>query len=506
VGSWADGRLPNRILVVRVLPLGLLAAIVLAVSGCGGTATEKGSVPEGAEFAPGNAAFYLAGVTDPESEQWDKADKLLSRFPGREKFLAEFRKDMSKENLSWQRDIKPALPDEIHLVAVDFSGNTFVGYAKPKNEAKFDKLLESGDETTVHRKIDGWTVFSDSDAAIDKFASARSSSDRSLSDTDAFKEAMGKLPEDAAVRGYVNGDALYDFIAKEAATDPDTQSFRQFSQAFGKIESLSFSAAAEDEGVAVEAAYSATKEQKVGSFSAGLDDAVPDGALLYYSFGNLEDALNQILETADKNFPEFKSQRDQFEGALGFSLANDLFPLFSKEGGVALYRGYPIPGVVFLLDVSGKEDKARNVVRRVTAIAELGGEAQKRTFDVEGAEATELKFPVEGFSLFLAVADGKAVVTTTEKLLRESLGDGDKLADDATFQAARDASDAPDESIGFLYLNLQDGLPWAFDYAEREGSPVPADARANTKPLESAFLYSEKDGKRISLSGFLTIK
>jgi Protein of unknown function (DUF3352) len=490
---------------MRLVRLGLLATIVLAASGCGGT-TQSGSVPEGAEFAPASAAFYMVGVTDPASEQWDKADKLLGRFPGRGKFLDEFRKELKQDNLSWERDIKPALPDEVHLVALDFEGDSFVGYAKPKDEARFNKLVESGDDPNVHRKIDGWTVFSDTNKAIDKFASAHSASDRSLADTDAFKDAMERLPADAAVRGYLTGERLYALIAKEAATDPDTQSFQRFSDAFGKLESLSFSAAAEDDGVAVQAGYKTSREQDVGSFSSSLDDAVPSGALLYYSFGNLEDAFNQVLDTADKNFPEFKTQRDQVEGALGFSLVDDLFPLFSKEGGVAIYKGYPIPGVVFLLDVSGNEEKAQNVVKRVTAIAELGGEATTRKFKVEGADATELTFPLEGFSLFLAVADGRAVVTTTEKLLRDTLGGGDKLADDALFTQARDASDAPDKSLGFLYLNLEDGLPWAFDYAEREGETVPPDARANTRPLGSALLYAQKDGKRITLSGFVTIK
>lgn len=479
--------------------------MVLAVSGCG-SEKKSGTVPEGAEFAPASAAFYLVGVTDPASEQWDKADKLLAKFPGREKLLSEFRKDLKKDNLTWEQDIKPALPDQVHLVAVDFEGDSFVGYAKPKDEGKFDKLIESGDDPMVHRKIEGWTVFSDSKAAIDKFASARSASDESLKDSNEFKNAMGKLPDDAAVRGYLNGEALYAFLAKEAGSDPDAESFQKFADAFGRLESLSFSATAGDEGVGVEAAYSATREQKISSFSAGLDDKVPSGALLYYSFGNLEDAFNQLLDTADKNFPDFKTQREQIEGALGFSLANDLFPLFSQEGGVALYRGYPIPGVVFLLDVSGKEDKARNVVKRVTALASLGGEAETRSFKVEGADATELSFPLEGFSIFMAVGDGTAVVTTTEKLLRATLGGGDKLADDSLFEDARDVSNAPDESVGSLYLNLRDLLPWAFDYAENTGETVPADARANTKPLESAFFYSEKDGKRISLTGFLTIK
>src|SRR5215211_277884 len=230
--------LPPNMCPMRLVRLCLLAAIVLAVSGCGG-ATQSGPIPEGAEFAPASAAFYMVGVTDPESEQWDKADKLLARFPGREKLLGEVRKSLRKDDLSWEADLKPALPDEIHLVALDFEDDSFVGYAKPKDEARFNKLLESGDDPTVHRKIDDWTVFSDTTKALDRFASAHSSSGDSLADTDEFKDAIADLPEDAALRGYLSGKSLYDLIRKEAATDPDARDFQKFSQSFGKLESLS---------------------------------------------------------------------------------------------------------------------------------------------------------------------------------------------------------------------------------------------------------------------------
>jgi len=479
---------------MRVLRIGLLVAIVLAVSGCGAK-KKSGSVPAGAEFAPASAVFYMVGVTDPDSGQWRNAEKLLNRFPGRGKLLAEVRK-----NLAWEGDIRPALPTEVHVVALDFESDNFVGYAKPKDEAKFNKLIESGDDPLVHRKIDGWTVFADATNKIDQFEAARKTA--SLADENAFTEAMAELPEDAALRGYVSGKSIQAELDKEAAEDPDLKSFQNLTKGFGSLESVSFSVAVEEDGVGVEAAYSSDPEVKLGSYSPGLDDALPAGALFYVSFGDLEDAFNDVLAAADKSFPEFKSQRSQIEEALGFSLKDELFPLFSQEGAVAIYEGRPIPGVVFMLAVDD-EEKARNVVKRVAAIAELGGEATTRKFKVEGADATELQFPLEGFAVFMAVQDGKAVVTSTEKLLRASLGGGDKLSGDSVYEQARNASDAPDSNVGFLYTNLKDGLPWLFEISEE---PIPGDVRKNIEPLQSAFFYAKKGGGRISLSGFLTIK
>src|SRR6266545_7675957 len=106
--------------VMRVLRIGVLVAVVFAASGCGATEKQAGSVPAGAEFAPASSAVYISGVTDPSSTQWEKADKLLGRFPGREKLLASFRKELRKDDLTWERDIKPALGDELNLVLLSF--------------------------------------------------------------------------------------------------------------------------------------------------------------------------------------------------------------------------------------------------------------------------------------------------------------------------------------------------------------------------------------------------
>jgi hypothetical protein len=489
--------------MMRHLHLVVVAALALAAAGCG-SETKKSELPAGAAFAPASAAAYIAGVTDPSSEQWRNADHLLSRFPGRSKLLDELRKEFRKDGLSWERDIKPALGPDINVVWLDFAdgGDNVVGYAKPKDRAKFIKLLESGDDPTAFREIEGWTVFADKKKQLDRFAAARRSG--SLADDDTFRSAMEKLPEEPAVRGYVSGKSINQALEREAADDPDARTFRQVYSGFGKLESLAFSASAETEGVRLEAASKSDPEPDIGNYSPALADHLPSGALLYVSFGNLEDFLGGALDAVDESVPGFKTQRAQFEDALGFRLKADLFPLFSREGGLAVYRGRPIPGIVFMLDVEGKEDKAQSVMRRFGALAALGGEAKTRTFKVGGVEAREIEF-LEGFSVFSAVDDGKLVVTTTRKRLSDSLKSGGKLADDPVYEEARRSADIPDETVGFVYANLREGLPFIIDFVEDSGDQVPADVRGNTKPLESAFLFAERDGDRFRLSGFLAI-
>lgn len=490
---------------MRLFRIALLASVALAVSGCGAT-KDGSSGPAGADFAPASSAVYLSGVTDPSSSQWEKADRLLGHFPGREKLLSSFRKDLLDDGLTWERDIKPGLGAEISLVLLDYedADHNYVFFTKPKDEAKFNKFIESGDDPQMHRKIDGWTVFADNEQSLDNFVRARSSDD-SLSDEGAFRDAMEGLPDDAALRGYVSGESIYAAIRKEAATDPDAKTFEQLSRSFGQLESVSFATTAEDEGVAVEAAFSNTKESKFGNYEPELDDALPSGALLYTSFGNLEDFLNGVVTSADENFPEFKTQRSQIEDAIGFQLKSDLFPLFSKEGAIAVYSGDGLtPNVLFVLRVPD-EDKAQRVVDRLAALASLSG-GTARTVKVHGVDAKEITIAEAGLSVLAAVTDGKAFVTNSRAVLELALGDSKKLTDDAVYQEARDAAGAPDETASFVYVNLESGLPYVFEFADLEPGAVTPEVTANTKPLRSAVFYAKQDGKRTSLSGFLTIK
>lgn len=490
--------------MTRLVRITLLIALALAVSGCG--ADETSVVSDGAVFAPASAPVFIELATGPDSEQWKAGERLLDKFPGKEKLLAVARKELRKEGVDWKRDVRPALPPQLYVVWLDFEneGNNVVAFAKPTNKAKFESLLETGEDALVHREVEGWTIFADSEAKLHRFEQARGSGD-SLADEKSFRDAMDGLPEGAAVRGWVSGESIRNALERELADDPDAQSFRQFTDAFGQLKFVSFSGAAEDDGVRFEAGVESNRDLDIGEFSTELDDTLPSGALLYVSFGNLEDFLNGLVKAADEASPEFRRERAQFEKALGFTLESDLFPLFSKEGAIAVYRGGELmPNVVFLLSVD--EAKANRVIERLAALAELSGDARVSKSRVAGVEVTEVRL-APGFSILAAVHDGKAYVSNSLAQIEKALGDADRLADDAAYQEAREAAGVPEETIGFYYVNLRAGLPYIFDFVEMSepGSLTP-EIRQNLEPLHSGFLFATKDGERVSVSGFLTIK
>jgi len=311
------------------------------------------------------------------------------------------------------------------------------------------------------------------------------------------------------LRGYVAAEPLYALIRKEAESDPDTQAFKAFSDSFGQLKYLSFSSSAEDEGVAVQAGYESTKGMDMGSYAADLDSTLPAGALVYLSFGDLEQYFNQALSTAGKESPELGRQLRQFQEALGFSLEDDLLPLFSKEGAIAVYNASEsVPDVLFALRVD-EEDKATELINRLAALAGLA-DIEVRPLSIQGAQGKVFAYPEDNLTIYAVVGDGKVLVSNTRGRIAAALGDGEKLSDDSVYEQAFEASSAPDETSG-VYANLKLTIPALFgllDAISESDSPeaIPPDVRANVKPLQSAILYAKQDGDRTTLSGFVTIK
>jgi hypothetical protein len=237
------------------------------------------------------------------------------QIPGRAKLTASFKKDLAKDGLTWEGDFKPALGDEVDLVLLSYkdADHNYVFFTKPKDEAKFNKVLESGgpQDRQVHTKIDGWTVFADNQKSLDNFAAAHSAGN-SLSDDDTFKDAMAGLPDDSVVRGTSRARGSPPRSRGRPRSDSDAQSFKQVTDSLGKLRYVSFSSAAEDEGSRVQRGL----RDRPGSegrvpYDAELDGTLPAGALFYVSFGNLQQAFDQGLDSASKESPEFRQQLAQ---------------------------------------------------------------------------------------------------------------------------------------------------------------------------------------------------
>ena len=485
---------------MRALLASCAAGLVLVASACGGGG--GGALPGGADAAPASASAFIAINTDFSSEQWRRATALFAKFSGSSDLLKRVERALRKENVDFERDVKPAVGPEVDVVFLDFAngGNDVVGMTQPKDKAKFEALLKKGTTPGFATEVQGWTVFADSQAKLDRFKRARENG--SLADERAFKDAVGKLDESSAVRAYVRGrdvQTALDAALVRSGAPPN------LTHAIGTLESIAASASAEPAGVRLDGGLGIEPALKPELFAATLASQLPSGALLYAALNRLDRPLDAVLALVAKSNPKFESQLGQVEAVLGLSVERDIDPLLRSESALAVYPATPIPAIVYLLKISD-EDKVRSLLDRLTAIARFAGGTKTSTHEMGGVQIQELQFVKQGFSLFTAVFNGKLLVTNRHDAARAAIEGGERLSADPLYQQARRDAAVPDQTAGFVYLNLRDGLPAAYAFAERRGSVVPQVARENTKPLETALLYAVPDGNRLRTAGFVTIK
>jgi uncharacterized protein DUF3352 len=498
---------------MRLAAPALLVALALTGAGCGGGGSKAkpgaGGVPSSASVIPASVPAFVAVNIDLESDQLKRADALAKKFPGRAKALAQIRAELTKNGVDFERDVKPALGPEVGIAWLDFAdnGNNVVGVIQPKDEAKFAALVEKANKSdpknpALTAKIGDWTAVADSQAKLDRLESAQNGA--KLADDDRFKAALGDLPADALVKAYVNGLAVRQAV-KTLPAFAGTGSVLS-GTALQQLEWISAAATAESNGLRFAAGAKAGKGG--GTYTSELVDALPAGAWTAVSFNNLAASLRKALDALSST-PGFESKRTQLEQALGFSVENDLLPLFAGEGALAVYpgpAGTSVPTVDFVLKVKD-EAKARRVLERLTALARLGSIGTVRTVDVGGVTATELSPTGTNVAVYYGVSKGLIIATNSRSGLSSVGGSGQKLADDPLFKAARSGAEAPDETNGFFYFNLHAAVPALINLV---GSLAPSqgllDARANAEALQSFFLYSTRDGDVIRAAGFLGVK
>jgi uncharacterized protein DUF3352 len=484
----------------------LAAAVALGLTACGGSTNDSsssgGKAPESAQFAPATTAFFVSVNTDFNGTQWQKANALLDKFPGRDKLVQQLESELAKEKVDFERDVKPAVGPEVGVAGLELTDNPpVVVYTKSPDPAKLKALLAKGDDKpVVTSQVEGWTVAAETQAALDRFESARK--EGSLADSSEFKDAVASVAADPGVLFYVAGSGIQKAVDQGLRESGAPQGL---SEKFGTVRSLVGTLSAEDEGVRFDEATAFADDLGLRTYSPALDEAVPAKPLLFLSVSSLDTLTRKGLDAAEKSIPNFANQRAQFEKAFGFSIENDVLPLLHGEVAVAVYGAASsgvIPVTVDVVVAVDDEAKARQLMEKVGALLELGDTGTVTKVQVGGTQATELRFTGEGFSLFWLVADGKLEISTSRAGLEALRASTPRLADDDAYTSALDAAGAPDKVVGLLYSDLQTAIPF---FVSLDGSSVDAETRANLKPLKAAVATASEDGKTLHASGFLAI-
>lgn len=481
---------------VRSLALIVLAVLPLVV-GCGSSA---GSGPAGATVAPASAELFLSVRTDSGSDQWKQAANIFDAFPDGDKAIQGILDQLGAQGIDFARDVEPALGPETDLVGLDLGKSEIVGLTQPEDVAKLKALLARADEAFFTRDVDGWTAFADSTAVLDRFESARE--DGTLEGSSDYQGAIAEVDQDALALFYLKGGGLQGTIQQEGNLPPGALG-ALFPD--GKSPSLAMSLKAEENGLRVGGAAKLAADEggfAPENFRAELPKEVPGGALVYAGFNDFESSLSALRDVLAEGAPDFDRDLARIEASLGVSLEEDVFPLFSGETALYVRPGFLIPEVTLVTQVDDEDAAMATVGKLIAGLGEYLPAAQRaQDVDIDGVQAKEI--PVSPpVSLYWAAFDGHLVLSSSSEGIAELRKDDERLADDRDFRDALERAGVPDETNGFVYVNLHDALPYVLGLV---GGGVPATVRANLEPLDQLVLYGSKDGRTLKFAGFLGV-
>jgi hypothetical protein len=485
---------------MRVPGVALLASLTLALGACGSSDVGAGPASSAGLLKPG-ALVYWQTVSDPDSDQWNQAEELLKRFPDGDRWIAQLKKELESEGVTWAGDVKPALGSVVDVAVYGRPGAgspSFVALTNPNDEDKLlelvRKLNQKSDEDAVTRLVGDWVAISTSEAAID--AALKGEDGQSLADDDGFKSAMGELPDDALSRVYVDP-------ARALELAPDAMERKALAMlGLDKLEFAGAWAKAKKNGAELAAALRGEgADRLLGTgepYTSKLLDKVPDDAFAFVSFqgGGLRGQLDAI-----RGNPMFELGLREFEREFGVDV-DEVSALL--DGEVAFYArpaASPVPEFTLLLDSTNPADAKASVERILrVAASRMGGEV------TEDGGVTTARFG--GFTVNVGALEGVVVVTTAKSALADLEADGNKLPDSERYKAALDAAKAPEQYTGLAYVDISQTWELIRSYLGFSGEKdqLPPSVSRNLEPLKSLVAYGTQDGSLSTSLAFLEIE
>jgi hypothetical protein len=485
--------------------IGLLAvAAAVVLSGCGGGGKSGVSSESGASLVTDRALAFVSVDSDLGSSQWGKIDDLSRKFPARDRVLGMIKHELAKQHLDWKQDVDPALGPEVDLVVArgpSLQKTAVAVFTKPDDPDKFKQLvkkLDAADESSppaTVREVNGWYFVAKNNAAIDGVLKGTGGA---LSDNGTFDDALGKLPDDALSKAYVNGHELAGLI-RDAAQESSSP-FDPSDVGLDKLDFIAASLGAEDDGVRLKGAVSGAG---VSSFGAGdytskLIDGVPGDALAFLTFRGqgLTDRLKEL-----RSNQLFAQALQQLETTTGVSF-DDLLDLFVNEVAFYVRPGAGIPELSLVLAPDNK-DKALATLDKLAARAAAAAGGTVSSGAQDGHEVKTVD--VGQVAVHYGAIGDKVLITNGVNGIGD-YGSGAKLTDSADFKGAKGAAGLPDSNGGFVYLDLKSGIPLIESFAGLASQPLPEDVTANLRPLRSLMAWVAGSGDTRTFDVFLEIK
>jgi hypothetical protein len=429
---------------MRAAAAALALGLLLVGAGCGaGTAATTNAGVDAAALVPPSALAFVSADANLESSEWQVVGDLV----GGLKYLTQ--------GLDYQRDIQPALGDQLNLavLGIDNGKPEAIALVHSPDESKLQALAAKFDQGKEHytvERIAGWSVVADSQEAFD--AVRRAEAGTSLGDTAEFKSAMKQVGDGGLATAYANVSVFHQSHGALSA----------LTRLLGSPRWVAARLSAEKHAVQLDLRADSSGRAPAVHKPTLLRD-VPSGAIAAVSFRDFDRLLARVAAE-----PSLRGALHQVETALGTRVA-DLRSL-SGEGVLSIAPGPLIP--VVTLEVQPRDPAA--ALRTLKAVA--------------ARRAQGLAFRVER-------QGPKVVLTNAAAGARPS---GAALVDDQPFKDALAAADVPAEVTWLAYADVQRLLPIVQAIAALTGG---GNGQAKTSPtlakLGTVVAYGA--GSRIAL-------
>ncbi len=510
----------------RWLVVGILAALALAAVGCGGDSGGgdplaglgggDGSVPAAAELLPAGVPILITLNTDLDSEQWKLAGAIAERFPSTAGLIDSTLTAMAGDGVDFDTDVRPILGQDVTVAILELAADSppFAILLQPSDPAKLDEFLARGQsenptDAPAWRVVDDWYVLADDEATIDTLLAGAEQS--SLADDAQFGEIMAALPGDSLARMWIS-PAVTSELGSQIAAD-DLAGLESLQALVGGADLGSFDGGglallAKEEGVQLVGLTKTTGLAVPATGKAEILELAPAGALGYVSLRDLRESVSRLIDAAIASQPGLETQLAQAEALLGFTIEDDVLPLFDNEHAVYLRPGVPFPEITVVLSPDDSAE-SMELLAKLLAVAELAGDdlaLASEDVEIDGREA--LKVTITGQTVFFADVEDHLVVTTVLAGI-EDFGSSDNMNDDPRFNAARDAAGLPDETAGFVYVDMKGALELISLgglLGGEGGAAIDPALLENLEPLGSILAYGTGSSDEQRFAALLTIE
>jgi hypothetical protein len=495
-------------IAIAVLAVG---AIVLAASLAGGS--EEAGGDEAVRLVPRNALVYVHASVEPNSDQWQYAGEVVRKLPTLRRLRQRVLRSVSRGDraLDFDVSVRPWIGDEAALALLpDGRRARSLILLRVADQARALSFLRGAGRpreqrhrgVTVRSYGDLATAFVGDFLAIGQTSHVQAAIDtrgrRSLGDEALFREAVDALEtDDPLAYGYAPQQGVSRLLRQQGGL---------VARVGGLLERPGLRAAAASvhaEPGGLRASVSSILIPATGggdpAFAPTLTSEVPAATIAYLGARGLDSIFDLLAEIGAAGSVERVLGREL--GSVGRrTLLNALEPLLGRESALVVTPPASLPVISLVVANTTREEGGEVVVALQPLLSQLlqapSGAGQVPTLvprRIAGVDAVTLRVS-PSLELTYAAFRDKLVVSTSAEGVRQLLGRGPSLEDNASFAPGlRDFLQRP-SSVVFLDLRRLTAL------AERAGLGDTPDYRAVRQDIErigavSAVTASERSAQ-----------